>query len=68
VTQCLIDLGCIDFIMKGAEALGPEKVARPAMVKAAVRALDLWLDFDNALLFKPCEVKPRGVRAAEETE
>jgi len=29
------------------------------MVKAAVRALDLYLDFDNAILFKPREVKPR---------
>ena len=41
----------LDFLVKGAESLGAAKCARSAFVIAAVRALALYLDPDNAEMF-----------------
>ncbi|MBQ3745814.1 MAG: hypothetical protein II863_00215, partial [Kiritimatiellae bacterium] len=51
VLERLMELDGLDFLLKGAESLGEAKCARPAFVIAAVRALALYLDPDNAEMF-----------------
>ena len=51
--------------LKGAESLGAAKCARPAFVIAAVRALALYLDPDNAEMF--VEKRDEGCGMGDET-
>ena len=51
VLERLMELDGLDFLVKGAESLGAAKCARSAFVIAAVRALALYLDPDNAAMF-----------------
>ncbi len=51
VLERLMELDGLDFLVKGAESLGEAKCARSAFVIAAVRALALYLDPDNAAMF-----------------
>jgi len=46
-----MELDGLDFLVKGAESLGAAKCARSAFIIAAVRALALYLDPDNARMF-----------------
>jgi len=46
-----MELDGLDFLVKGAESLGAAKCARSAFIIAAVRALALYLDPDNAAMF-----------------
>ena len=52
VLERLMELDGLDFLVKGAESLGAAKCARSAFVIAAVRALALYLDPDNAAMFE----------------
>ena len=47
----IIDLGGLDFLVKGAESMGQQRCNRKSAVLAAVRALALYLDPDNAEMF-----------------
>ena len=47
----LIELGGLDFLIKGAESMGRNRCGRPSSVSAAVRAIALYLDPDNAEMF-----------------
>ena len=47
----LIELGGLDFLIKGAESMGRSRCNRPSSVAAAVRALALYLDPDHAEMF-----------------
>jgi len=47
----LIELGGLDFLIKGAESMGRNRCSRPSSVAAAVRALALYLDPDRAEMF-----------------
>ena len=65
VLQRIIELDGLDFLLKGAESLGEAKCARPAFVIAAVRALALYLDPDNAEMF--VEKRDEGCGMGDET-
>ena len=47
----VLELGGLDFIIKGAESMGQQRCNRPSAVVAAARALSLYLDPDNAAMF-----------------
>ena len=51
VTARLIELGGMDFLVKGAESMGRSRCANSSTILAAVRALGLYLDPDNAAMF-----------------
>ena len=51
VTARLIELGGMDFLVKGAESMGRSRCANSGTILAAVRALGLYLDPDNAVMF-----------------
>ena len=51
VTARLIELGGMDFLVKGAESRGRLRCGYSSTVLAAVRALGLYLDPDNAAMF-----------------
>ena len=51
VMERVLELGGLDFIIKGAESMGQERCNRPSAVVAAARALALYLDPDNAAMF-----------------
>lgn len=46
-----IDLGGMDFLVKGAESMGRSRCANSGTILAAVRALGLYLDPDGAAMF-----------------
>lgn len=48
----LIAKGGLDFLLAGAESLGAKNCSGKNMVAAAARALALYLDPDNAVMFK----------------
>ena len=43
--------GGMDFLVKGAESMGRSRCANSSTILAAVRALGLYLDPDNAAMF-----------------
>ena len=47
----LLEHGGVDFLTAGAEAIGKDRAKRPAMVKAAARAVAFYVDPDNAVMF-----------------
>ena len=51
ITEKLIELGGMDFLVKGAESMGEERCGTATMVIAAVRALALYLDPESAVMF-----------------
>ncbi len=51
----IIELGGLDFIIKGAESMGQRRCNRQSAVVAAARALTLYLDPDNAEMFGSVE-------------
>ena len=51
VMERVLELGGLDFIIKGAESMGQQRCNRPSAVVAAARALSLYLDPDNAAMF-----------------
>ena len=51
VTARLIELGGMDFLVKGAESMGRLRCGYSSTVLAAVRALGLYLDPDNVAMF-----------------
>ena len=51
VMERVLELGGLDFIIKGAESMGLQRCNRPSAVVAAARALSLYLDPDNAAMF-----------------
>ena len=51
ITERLIELGGIDFLVSGAESIGKERCANKCMLQAAVRALALYLDPEKAEMF-----------------
>lgn len=55
VMERVLELGGLDFIIKGAESMGQERCNRPSAVVAAARALALYLDPDNAAMFGGAE-------------
>ena len=65
VLERLMELDGLDFLLKGAESRGESKCARPAFVIAAVRALALYLDPDNAEMF--VEKRDEGCGMGDET-
>lgn len=52
VMQRLMELDGLDFLLKGAESLGERRCCSKSIVLAAVRALALYLDPDNATMFE----------------
>ena len=60
VTARLIELGGMDFLVKGAESMGRSRCANSGTILAAVRALGLYLDPDGAVMFS------RGGNAARD--
>ena len=61
VTARLIELGGMDFLVKGAESRGRSRCANSGTILAAVRALGLYLDPDNAAMFsRPGSAGERG--------
>lgn len=52
VMQRLMELDGLDFLLKGAEFLGERRRCNKGIVLAAVRALALYLDPDNAGMFE----------------
>ncbi len=67
VLERLLESGGVDFLVKGAEALGRARAGNRTMIEAAARAVILWVDFDNATL---CRAKAklgrrRGKRKVE---
>ncbi len=52
VMQRLMELDGLDFLLKGAESLGERRRCSKGIVLAAVRALALYLDPDNAAMFE----------------
>ena len=66
VTARLIELGGMDFLMKGAESMGKSRCGNSSTVLAAVRALALYLDPDNAAMFaRPGSAGERGTVVGE---
>ena len=59
VLEKLLAGGGVEFILKGAEALGRIRAARPSMVTAAARAVCLFLDPEHAVLCKPLVPRKR---------
>ena len=57
VMERVLELGGLDFIIKGAESMGQQRCNRPSAVVAAARALSLYLDPDNAEMFGEREEK-----------
>lgn len=55
VTEKLIELGDMDFLVKGAESIGEQRCGTATMVIAAVRALALYLDPESAVMFAGSE-------------
>jgi len=53
ITERLIELGGLDFLMAGAESMGARRCMNKKTISAAVRALELYLDPDKAAMFKP---------------
>ena len=51
ITERLIELGGIDFLVGGAESIGKERCANKSMLQAAIRALALYLDPETAEMF-----------------
>ncbi len=51
VTARLVELGGMDFIVKGAESLGRRRCSSRRIVQTAVRALSLYLSPDTASMF-----------------
>lgn len=51
VTEKLIELGGMDFLVKGAESIGEQRCGTATMVIVAVRALALYLDPESAVMF-----------------
>ncbi len=51
VTERLIELGGMDFLLKGAESMGRDACSGSGMVRAAVNALLFHLDPENAAMF-----------------
>lgn len=51
VMERVIELGGLDFIIKGAESMGQKRCNRPSAVVAAARALAFYLDPDKAEMF-----------------
>jgi hypothetical protein len=41
----------MDFLVKGAEAIGKDRAKRPSMVKAAAMAVAFYVDPDGAVMF-----------------
>ena len=60
VMERVLELGGLDFIIKGAESMGQERCNRPSAVVAAARALALYLDPDNAAMFGGAESGKSG--------
>ncbi len=52
ITARLIELGGLDFLIKGAESLGAARCRTKGAVFAAARAMAFYLDPDNAEMFK----------------
>lgn len=57
----IIDLGGLDFLIKGAESIGQQRCNRKLVVLAAARALALYLDPDNAEMFEGRAVEKPNV-------
>ncbi len=57
VTERLLELGGLDFLVQGAESMGAKRCRGKATVRAAARALALYLDPDNAEMFGEREEK-----------
>lgn len=51
ITEKLIELGGMDFLVKGAESMGDRRCGTATMVIAAVRARALYLDPESAVMF-----------------
>ena len=51
VTNHLLETGGIEFLVAGAEAIGKDRAKKPAMIKAAARAVAFYIDPENALMF-----------------
>ncbi|MBQ3808377.1 MAG: hypothetical protein II840_10535, partial [Kiritimatiellae bacterium] len=60
VMERVLELGGLDFIIKGAESMGQQRCNRPSAVVAAARALALYLDPDNAAMFGGAESGKSG--------
>ena len=52
ITERLLELGGLDFLIKGAESMGAGRCPGKGAVLAAARALALYLDPDGAEMFK----------------
>ena len=62
VMERVIELGGLDFIIKGAESMGQKRCNRPSAVVAAARALALYLDPDKAEIFGEQREEETGKR------
>ena len=47
----LLENGGVEFLMAGAEAIGKDRARKPAMVKAAARAVAFYIDPEGAVMF-----------------
>ncbi len=62
VMERVIELGGLDFIIKGAESMGQKGCNRPSAVVAAARALAFYLDPDKAEMFGEQREEETGKR------
>lgn len=62
VMERVIELGGLDFIIKGAESMGQKRCNRPSAVVAAARALAFYLDPDKAEMFGEQREEETGKR------
>ena len=62
VMERVIELGGLDFIIKGAESMGQKRCNRPSAVVAAARALALYLNPDKAEMFGEQREEETGKR------
>ena len=58
VMELLLEHGGVEFLMSGAEAVGKERARKPAMVKAAARAVAFYVDPDGAVMFPEAPLAP----------
>ena len=47
----LLENGGVEFLVAGAAAIGKDRARKPAMVKAAARAVAFYVDSDGAVMF-----------------
>ena len=61
VTNHLLETGGIEFLVAGAEAIGKDRAKKPAMIKAAARAVAFYIDPEGAIMF-PGDTARCGLR------